>query len=365
MQSPKERDDKKRPKTQREPARGSGSGGAGRKTRIGYEGDEGFGKYKAGQKLTCRIEHAEPGGYSVTVVKDNLPGFLPTQDKLKLGQEILATFVCVHNKRALLAARSSAQKPAQSSAAGTATEAPFASRTSKSASTGQFRRATDLIPPPRNNQLIRAFRMEDDDLDTLIVDLEGGFYTGCVRASSKKRKSRSAALLYRGRVFGCMYGNENLPEPQLAEISLKMMISDLKEPDAEVLTYELPEAVILCMSALFLGYPVLRSDKLDARQYMDYVCDWLEKKQQTACLTFTLNSAVTLLLLFVHKGQPCGAFFVTDQKYSQDLRLVHDLLAKESAAECSAYILPQEMISGSTHFGFSLSLAKEALDDLY
>src|SRR5271157_6021220 len=61
--------------------------------------------YKAGQSVVCRVRGPEPGGYSVTIPKDNLPGFLPTQAHLKPGEEILAQFVCVHNNRILLSTR--------------------------------------------------------------------------------------------------------------------------------------------------------------------------------------------------------------------------------------------------------------------
>jgi hypothetical protein len=34
--------------------------------------------YKPGQNVICKVMRAEPGGYSVLVVKDNLPGYLPS-----------------------------------------------------------------------------------------------------------------------------------------------------------------------------------------------------------------------------------------------------------------------------------------------
>jgi hypothetical protein len=61
--------------------------------------------YKAGQNVACRVVGPEPGGYSVLIPKDNLPGFLPTDAKLKPGEEVLAQFVCVSNNRVLLSAR--------------------------------------------------------------------------------------------------------------------------------------------------------------------------------------------------------------------------------------------------------------------
>ncbi len=67
--------------------------------------------YKAGQNVVCKVVKAEPGGYAVTIPKDNLPGFLPTQAILRTDEEILAQFVCVHNHRILLSARFSNNSP--------------------------------------------------------------------------------------------------------------------------------------------------------------------------------------------------------------------------------------------------------------
>ena len=41
--------------------------------------------YKAGQNVICKVSHAKPGGYAVIIPKDNLPGFLPTEQPLKAG----------------------------------------------------------------------------------------------------------------------------------------------------------------------------------------------------------------------------------------------------------------------------------------
>lgn len=61
--------------------------------------------YKPGQNVICKIMRAEPGGYSVLVVKDNLPGYLPSNAHHNSGEEILAQFVCIDKNRMLLSER--------------------------------------------------------------------------------------------------------------------------------------------------------------------------------------------------------------------------------------------------------------------
>jgi hypothetical protein len=68
-------------------------------------GSNGGGGLRAGQNVICKISHAEPGGYAVTIPKLNSKGFLPTETKLKPGEEIFVTFVCYSNSRMLLQRR--------------------------------------------------------------------------------------------------------------------------------------------------------------------------------------------------------------------------------------------------------------------
>ncbi|MGD9683311.1 MAG: hypothetical protein AB7W16_19255 [Candidatus Obscuribacterales bacterium] len=61
--------------------------------------------YKPGQNVICKIVKAEPGGYAVTIPKDDLPGFLPSTSHHNVGAEVLAQFVCVDRNRMLLSER--------------------------------------------------------------------------------------------------------------------------------------------------------------------------------------------------------------------------------------------------------------------
>ncbi len=340
--------------------------------------------YKAGQNVACKVVAAEPGGYAVNIMKDNLPGFLPTDQKLKAGDEVLAQFVCVHNNRVLLSSLLSGSQlatqnykaPTQSisweeqlkTGAGPAEVAPapgseaeqaFAVWAKAQPVNFKLRRAIDLILPSVGGETPNKFSMsEEGELEWLITNLEGGMRTGCVKAFSEERLSRSAVLLYKGRAVGCIYGNKSMTEPQPTEPSLQMMLSDLSLPATTVLIYDLPEDVTLAMSALFLGYPVERSDDLDARSYMDYICKWLAEKEQTACLAFSLPANSATCLAFVHRGHYVGSFYVEDQTYATDVNVVYDLLSQDQGARVEASILPPEMTSSSVRFGFSLSMHK-------
>jgi hypothetical protein len=362
--------------------------------------------YKAGQNVACKVMAVEPGGYAVICTKDNLPGFLPTEEKFKIGEEVLAQFVCVHNNRVLLSSKfaagqitdkrqakpeavnwqeqlqnyqqqqSGAQAPTpgntgeygavqQQGLSGQQAAVPQQGNDPAFAAWSQqatprklhLKRATDLIVPPQNGEQPNTVRMGDYDLDMLIMDLEGGMRTGIVRANSEPQLSRSALLIYKGRAVGCIYGRKGMNDSYPTETSLALMLGDMALPDTIVSTYSLPEEVVLSLSALFLGYPVTRQDDLDARSYMDYLCGWFAEKGQTACLASALPSTGSPLLVYVTHGQFVGGFYVDEQKLSRDREYIYQILASDPQAGMEASILPPEMTSSAVRFGFSLSMA--------
>jgi hypothetical protein len=346
--------------------------------------------YKAGQNVICRISYAEPGGYAVVISKDGLPGFLPTQEELKIDEEILAQVVCVSNNRILLSERFS------NTAKGgilyksvrwedhldelqdTPNKPTFSDVTTQEHNSGQFeedaafniwakiqqrklrsRRAIDLILPPMSVPSLQAFSIADYDLEWLITQLEGGMRTCSVKVTSEEVRSRSALLLYRGRAVGCIYSCKQMPESPATEEALEMMLDDLKLPDTRVSIFDLPESLSLAMSSLFLGYPVEHpSDSQEATAYMEYITSWFQTKGQTACLAIRLPATGAHCFAYFYRGQFVGAFDVEDQIFSKDRDFLRQILEKDKQATIEVSILPPEMTSSSIRFGFSLSMVK-------
>lgn len=219
-----------------------------------------------------------------------------------------------------------------------------------------YRRATDLIPfgidrsiPPSIVEIT-----SQRDITAVINDLEDQLFTGAVKVLCGTGKSRGAVLLWNGKVLGCTYGQETQLTQLPTEGALKLLLSDCKIPGTQILRSSLSEEIILPMSALFLGYPVERSDSLDAPGYLQYLKKWCLKKQQTACLAISLPTHEAVLD-FVYKGNPVGSFEVDSQRYSpaRDTRTPADRLVQlhpTSSVECS--ILAPEPIE---KLGFRLT----------
>jgi hypothetical protein len=112
------------------------------------------------------------------------------------------------------------------------------------------------------------------------------------------------------------------------------------------------------MSALFMGYPVKRTDDYDTRAYFDYICQWAANKNQTACLSVILPASNGNCFAYIYKGQFAGAFYVEDQMFTQDKNFVYRLLRNDDQAIIEASILPPELTSSAVRFGFSISMAR-------
>ena len=69
---------------------------------AGGSGNEPPSGFRAGDQLSCLVLEAAPGGYSVTILKGKLPGFMKTNIEIELGAEVEAQFVCVHREKYLL-----------------------------------------------------------------------------------------------------------------------------------------------------------------------------------------------------------------------------------------------------------------------
>lgn len=215
-----------------------------------------------------------------------------------------------------------------------------------------FKRATDLLPPPLGNSY-KTVHTGDKEAKSLVKDWVSNQLTGCVIASNNAHKTRSALLLYRGKAVGCIYTTKTMPLTQPTEEAIKLMVRDLQFPNSIVKVYPLSESTVMPMSALFLGYPIFRTDDLGAAEYVDYICGWLKNREQTACLAINLPQSYATCLCLIYQGTFAGALYVEDQELIRDQKFVMELLRSEPEANVEASILPPEL-SSSDKYGVEM-----------
>lgn len=349
--------------------------------------DDDDSEFERGQVFVCRIVGRAAGGYKV-LIRSRIPGFFETSSQYKIGEELYLMFDHFDDHRAVLhecdesagrdcnpgvisaamhiTAKSSAEcetsKTGESAgdAPGTTFQSCRGADVAKEAVVNfrrklHCRRATDLIMPPLESEEIKTMRIGDYDVHWLLGDLETGSKTGCLRASCESRLSRSAMLLYKGKSVGCIYGRKTDPTQKPLDISITLMLDDLESPDTVISIYDLPEPVVVCMAAVFLGNPLERNDKLTAREYMDQICELMAADKATAALAFSFSAHPNTCIGFVFEGEYIGAFSVDDQKFLQTKDHMHMLLDGDKDATLDVSVLPKELATREEQFGFSLS----------
>jgi hypothetical protein len=325
--------------------------------------------YKPGQGVICRIESIEPGGYGAIVVPGRMPpssssatdepamkAFVPSNEPLEIGQTVPATFVCMHNNRALMtfAFMLGTTETIQLSTASDEENA-FAIWVDSYPSDNRVRRAIDLFMPSVSGKLLHELQCANCDAKKLLTDLELAHFTGCIKARSEEKKSRSAMLIINGRIVGAIYGKKDAQETYSVDKAHKMMGSDLLEPDTLLTVYELPQGVVLSMAALFLGCKITKDPGKSTSDYLDHALVSMKLAGETGCITISQDSELITTMLFVFEGNLIGAYKIKDQSFSEDSTPALEETRDKNNAGIEAHILPVHLLSEAVTFGYKLS----------
>lgn len=278
---------------------------------------------RPGQAIMCKLLEKEPGGYRGVILSYDIDAFVPSRDQLALGSSVPTTFVCMHNNRALVTfAYVVGTTERVQFGLKNEDETPFTIWADSYPSNVKLRRAVDLIMPSITGTLAYSLNARDCDVPQLIADIEAAGLTGCIKATSEEALSRSAVLLYKGRAVGCIYGSKNLPEAHLFDKALKRMFNDIKNDDAQILVYELPEEIVLSMASLFIGCPVHEEESADkeAVGFINETLNELEEDGETACFTLTSDEKSSRGLGFFMPGQAQRLFLYSRADIRHQLR---------------------------------------------
>jgi len=330
--------------------------------------------------LTCTIIGPEPGGYFVSIKDSAIQGFLESTKSFEIGDILTAKFIRMDQARAFLILGSKIHGDRDESTEEKSEERrlflgideaifnqPGESNAERQESIDEqkqfkpvdrFRRASDLIlPPPDENCInsLKRFRVTEYDLEWLLLDIEGGMRTGVLKTSSQSKLSRAAFLLYRGRLVGCVYGRRANPDAKATEESATLALADMESPDTMVTIYDLPAAVVLAMSALFLGHTIEKEDNMDSRTYFNSAMNSLEQNQSTACIVITIPSKTSTHLVFLGQGKFGGAFCIEDQQFSKSHDTLEKLFGSNSDAQVEVSFLSSEATAMAKGFGYSLT----------
>ncbi|MCA0312278.1 MAG: hypothetical protein LCH63_00395 [Candidatus Melainabacteria bacterium] len=325
-------------------------------------------QYRPGQCVMCKVEGLEPGGYTATIQssvppsehdqhqhgKPRLSAFLPSTETLKIGQTVPATFVCMHNNRALMtfAFMLGTTERIQLSTAPDEENA-FSIWVDSYPSSQKARRAVDLIMPSVSGKLFRELKCAPETTGTLLQELELANFTGCIKARNEEQKSRSAMLILDGRIAGAIYGRKDAHETFPVEAAIKLIREDLLDGETFLQVYELPKETVYCMASLFLGCPIMLEGGTLADKFETTLMS-MNLAGETGCFTYSRDGMHTDSLIFIHEGKLFAGYEIAEQKYIDKTDALIDSLKHSDSGQLEAHLLPTQLMSSAVKFGYKL-----------
>lgn len=222
----------------------------------------------------------------------------------------------------------------------------------------KYKRALDLLVSSRHGSKAEHLDLRQEGFNRVILSLKQEGFTGFLSFSSQSQFSRGAFLLNNGLCVGCLYQNNLMFDLRPTDESIRLLLNDLNDKDAELFKYSLPQSIILPYSALFLGKQIeLPTSKpispfsqpitveLSKPNTLAKILTSLEKDRCTATVVIDSNNENGICLIFVHRGFAGASFLVELQTFSIDFETPKDFVLQNENSSFTTNILPQELMS--------------------
>jgi hypothetical protein len=173
---------------------------------------------------------------------------------------------------------------------------------------GVNRRAIGLMPMPISKENHEVFVAGSVKYTNLLLSIESRQSSCCLRIVSSARKTRSAILIYRGRVIGCIYGQKGREFQLFGQEAYQQAMIDLAQPNTLIDAYLLSEEIILSAASLFQGNVNVVQAALPAEKiYIDTVNDLLAKRA-VACVVTNNKEGLAKCITYLFAGKIVGVY---------------------------------------------------------
>lgn len=221
---------------------------------------------------------------------------------------------------------------------------------------GSSRRATSMIPLAASGSNHEIAHTSAVRFHQLLISLEGNQRTGCLRIISPRRKARSAILIYRGRVVGCLYGCKKLDYQFLQEDAHKAALADLASPGNILDAYELPDELVLAAASLFNGHVIDVDQRGGAEAGFEFALRQIAETKLPGCIVVNTYEDDMVCMAYVFDGKIIGVFSARDgwvrPTYEQAMSCVR--ASRGQTRVMASYLPVRDPVQAST-LGFSLT----------
>jgi hypothetical protein len=211
--------------------------------------------------------------------------------------------------------------------------------TDRNTFTGANRRAIGLIPVPLDESADKIPLPGSLRYRELLVSIEGKQSTCCLRIISPRRRSRSAVLIFRGRVMGCIYGAKNLGRQLMGEEAHSRAMSDMALPDNTLDAHILDEEIVLAAASLFHGSVLHPPEESQPQAIYEWCIEAAISSNLPACVVVSDSAHVPVCMTYLVKGKIVAVYSFKDGWMSSSFESGLKYVLETSDVHLSASVL--------------------------
>jgi len=227
--------------------------------------------------------------------------------------------------------------------------------TERSTFTGANRRAIGLIPVPLDETADKIPLPSSLRYRELLVAIEGKQSTCCLRIISPRKRSRSALLIFRGRVMGCIYGAKNLGRQLMGEEAHFRAMSDMALPDNTVDAHMLDEEIVLAAASLFHGSVLQPPEEIQGQEIYEWCIEATIASNLPACVVVSDANHVPVCMTYLTNGKIVGVYSFKDGWISSAFEAALKYVLETPGVNVSASVLDIDCGDAALDLTFSLT----------
>jgi hypothetical protein len=220
---------------------------------------------------------------------------------------------------------------------------------------GSNRRVTALMPSPLQGQLDLSQAYGRSNYQKFFQSLQANQWSCCLQIESTKNKSRSAILVFRGRVLGCIYGRKDLGHHLFNQAAYGPALRDLASEEHSITAYTLNEELAIAAASLFHGKVLKITEAIDPNTIFDFAHDSLVQFNMPGCIVITGASDLSVCLVYIFAGKIVGVFSDQHGWTEPTYAAVKRHLGANPQVMIQASMLPARNMDEVNQLTFSLS----------
>jgi hypothetical protein len=207
---------------------------------------------------------------------------------------------------------------------------------------GCNRRTIGLLPLPSMRQEHEIVETDSLKLKQQLLSLEARSISCCIRVFSNNAKSRSALLIYRGRLIGCVFGRRDLSAQVYGKPAFENIMDDLLAPSNVIDAYPLSDELVLASASLFHGGLNELFDGAHALQIYPNCARMMLNNRRTGCIVINSDDDSTVCITYIFEGRIVGVYSFSQGWLTKTVAAALDCIESRVNVSIALSVLPVE-----------------------